>query len=307
MKKWLIFLSAVYIPTLAYADVLPLDDALRATYTACVGIDDNLTDLKKMARINTVVTGVGTGIGAGATVVGIIKTKKDGLRKQIDKQLRNLRTMSDTEFLRFLADISNYKRYQDMLDTEQKANKESKKLGTWRTSLMAGNTATNVAGAIIAGNNKIDDDLQTQIDNCKSTVKNLQVSIMQAKFNGEDVSEATEIANACHEFEYVDVSLINSKAQGAMTSSIIGATTGLAGTITSAVANSENVRKEDERKQGKKTDEDWQKEKDINTVANILAGTSTVASGVATVFNATQISAIKRVSAVAEKCTGVLK
>lgn len=307
MKKWLIFLSAVYIPTLAYADVLPLDDALRATYTACVGIDDNLTDLKKMARINTVVTGVGTGIGAGATVVGIIKTKKDGLRKQIDKQLRNLRTMSDTEFLRFLADISNYKRYQDMLDTEQKANKESKKLGAWRTSLMAGNTATNVAGAIIAGNNKIDDDLQTQIDNCKSTVKNLQVSIMQAKFNGEDVSEATEIANACHEFEYVDVSLINSKAQGAMTSSIIGATTGLAGTITSAVANSENVRKEDERKQGKKTDEDWQKEKDINTVANILAGTSTVASGVATVFNATQISAIKRVSAVAEKCTGVLK
>ena len=123
MKKWLIFLSAVYIPTLAYVDVLPLDDALRATYTACVGIDDNLTDLKKMARINTVVTGVGTGIGAGATVVGIIKTKKDGLRKQIDKQLRNLRTMSDTEFLRFLADISNYKRYQDMLDTEQKANK----------------------------------------------------------------------------------------------------------------------------------------------------------------------------------------
>lgn len=307
MKKWLIFLSAVYIPTLAYADVLPLDDALRATYTACVGIDDNVTDLKKMARINTVVTGVGTGIGAGATVVGIIKTKKDGLRKQIDKQLRNLRTMSDTEFLRFLADISNYKRYQDMLDTEQKANKESKKLGTWRTSLMAGNTATNVAGAIIAGNNKVDDDLQTQIDNCKSTVKNLQVSIMQAKFNGEDVSEATEIANACHEFEYVDVSLINSKAQGAMTSSIIGATTGLAGTITSAVANSENMRKEDERKQGKKTDEDWQKEKDINTVANILAGTSTVASGVATVFNATQISAIKRVSAVAEKCTGVLK
>ena len=50
-----------------------------------------------------------------------------------------------------------------------------------------------------------------------------------------------------------------------------------------------------------------QKEKNLNVTANILSGTTAVASGVATVFNATQISAIKKVSAVAEKCTEVLK
>lgn len=307
MKKIAFFLFAFYVPVLSHAEVLSLNNALRAAYTACVGIDDDLSELKKMAGINTVVTGVGTGLGIGATVIGIIKTKKDELREKLDKQLRNIRTMSDSEFLMFLADVSNYKQYQDMLKQEQEANKESKKLGNWRTGLMAGNTATNIAGAIISGNNKVHYDLQTQIDNCKTTIKNLQDSIIQAKIDGENVSEATEIANVCQEFEYVDISSINKRATGAMISSVVGATTGIAGTITSAVANSENVRKENDAKQGKKTDEDWKKEKNINTAANVLAGTSTVASGVATVFNATQIKAIKKVASVAEKCTEVLK
>ena len=49
------------------------------------------------------------------------------------------------------------------------------------------------------------------------------------------------------------------------------------------------------------------KEKNLNTTANILAGASTVASATATVFNATQISAIKKVAEVAQQCTEVLK
>lgn len=61
----------------AVASVLTLDDALRATYTACVGIDEELTDLKKMAGINTAITGVGAATGVGATVVGIVKEKTD--------------------------------------------------------------------------------------------------------------------------------------------------------------------------------------------------------------------------------------
>ena len=39
----------------------------------------------------------------------------------------------------------------------------------------------------------------------------------------------------------------------------------------------------------------------------IWAGTTTVASAAATVFNATQISAIKRAAAVADECEGALK
>ena len=54
----LLVFSICLLPGVVKADVLPLDDALRATYTACVGIDEELSDLKKMAGINTAVTGV---------------------------------------------------------------------------------------------------------------------------------------------------------------------------------------------------------------------------------------------------------
>lgn len=299
-------------PHFARAQVLPLYDALRATYTACVGIDDELSDLKKMAGINTAVTAVGTATGTGATVVGLVKAKTDRQIANLERLIQELHELEDNKpapndadkdaFLKefnssYDSAVTNIKNAQQELD---QLNTKSKRLGNWRTGLIAGTTATNVAGAIIAGKNKVDDDLQTQIDNCKTSVKDLRDSIMQARMNGEDITEASEIVSACGEYDYVDISPINKRAKGAMVSSIVGATTGLAGTVTSAVANSDKTR-DDNSDNGKQT------EKNLNTAANVLSGATTVATATATVFNATQISAIKKVASVAEKCTGVLK
>ena len=292
----------------ANADVLVLDDALRATYSACVGIDDGLSDLKKMAGINTAVTGVGTAVNTGATVVGIVKANKD---RDLEKLLEELRAqdesiskteLSEQEFSEGTTAWREYRKTNPKVAEDEiaKLTKQSKSLGNWRTGLLAGGTATNVAGAIIAGTNKVDADLQTQIDNCKVSVKNLRDSIMQARMNGTDVSEANSIAAACGEYDYVDISPINKRGKGAMVSSIVGATTGVAGTVTSAMANTDTTRNDN-------SDSGKQKEKNLNTASNVLAGASTVASATATVFNATQISAIKKVASVAEKCTGVLK
>ena len=294
------------------ADILPLDDALRATYTACVGIDDELADLKKMAGINTAITAVGTATGIGATATGLVKASKDKQAAELEKLIAEIQERGkDAQPL--TADeakkaIEEFNKSYDMaikdandakteLDT---LNKKSKKLGNWRTGLMAGSTATNVAGAIIAGTNKVDGDLKTQIDNCISSVETLRNSMMQARISGIDISEAESIASACGEYEYVDVSKINNRARGAMISSAVGAATGLGGTIVSATANSNKIRDA----QG---DAAQQREKNLNTAANVLAIGTTAASATATVFNATQISAIKKVAAVAEKCTGVLK
>lgn len=287
-----------------------LDDALRATYTSCVGIDNELADLKTMAGINTAVTGVGTGLGAGATIVGIVKANKDKQIAKLEEQLSKLREIQARRSFKapnraeLLAAVDAY--YQDTKDESkeiegqiEKLTSQSKKLGNWRTGLMAGNTATNVAGAIIAGNNKIDGDLEAQIKNCSAAVKNLRNVMMQARVMGVDITEADSIANACGGYDYVDISKVNNKAKGAFVSSIIGATTGVAGTVTSAMANTDATRNDN-------TESGKQKEKNLNLAANVLAGTSTVASGVATVFNATEISAIKKVAEVAQKCEGVL-
>lgn len=309
--RYIVFLFCIF-PLVTFANNLTLDDALRATYVACVGIDDELTDLKKMAGINTAITAVGTAAGAGATVTGLVKADKDRTAEELESMLREIdeiqvgaQPLTPEEFNRFLSEfnsvyntqITNVETIQSELD---KTNRQSKKLGNWRTGLVAGATATNVAGAIVAGKNKVDGDLKAQIDNCISSVANLRNSMMQARINGEDVSEAETIASACGEYEYVDISKINTKAKGAMISSAVGATTGLAGTVVSAAANTDKTRNDN-------TGTGKQKEKNLNATANVLAGATTVASATATVFNATQISAIKKVANVAEKCTGVLK
>jgi len=310
----------------ANAEYVELNDALRATYENCVGIDDALHDMKVRAGINTAVTGVGTGLGIGATAVGIAKANVD---KAIEEKLASMRSMSygaspdvvvvgSTEFMAALEqqlqqskseitikEVDAENPLKKALDAENERitaelTQKSKRLGNWRTGLIAGNTVTNVAGAIIASKNKVDKSLQEQIDGCIKSVRNLQNSIVAARINGEDVTEAQKIHHACAGFEYIDTSKINNRATGSMVSSIVGSGTGLAGTITSIMANSDKVRSND-------TPEGIKKEKNLNTAANVLSAGSAVASATATVFNASQIKAIKDVAKVAEQCTEVLK
>ncbi len=268
--------------------------------------------MKKMAGINTAVTAVGAAAGVGATVTGFVKQSKDNQAEELEKLIKELEELSkgateptEAEIEAFLAEFEQS--YDDAVKELEKHQQElkkletqSKKLGNWRTGLLAGSTATNVAGAIISGTNKVDDDLKTQIDNCVASVNALKRAMMQARMDGIDVAEGESIATACGEFEYVDISKINNRAQGAFISSLAGTATGLAGTVTSALANTDKTRNDN-------TESGKQREKNLNTAANVLSIGTTLASGTATVFNATQISAIKKVASVAEKCTGVLK
>jgi len=286
-------------------EVLDLDVALQKTYVACVGIDEELADLKKMAGINTAVTGVGTGLGAGATVVGLVKASKDKRIEDLENRLPNVRESygqtsydSDDAAVRLKA---AWDANTGTAQTEiEKLTKQSKSLGNWRTGLMAGATATNIAGATIAGVSLKKGDIQGRIDDCLIVVSDLRNSIAKAKTEGIDVREAQLIADVCSGYKGQDVSKIQKQAKGSVISSSVGATTGFVGTITSAVANNDRTRN-DNTASGK------QKEKNLNTASNVLAGTTTAASATATVFNALQISTIKRVAQVAAECEGALK
>lgn len=299
-----LFVLVGLLPMIASASEEQLVSALQGTYSACVGIDDSLADLKKMAGINTAITAAGTGLGVGAVVAGVKKADVDAKYNRIKQKLVSIiKGESELETTVVLNEEELMNEVEEFLKKEvskknevEKSTEEirdladkSKKLGNWRTGLLAGNALTNVAGAVVAGKNKVDDDLHAQIEVCRAAVKNLKMVAMQAKLDGMDVSEADRIVAVCGEFDYVDVSKINNRGKGAMLSSAVGATTGVAGTIASVVANN--------NKSGK----------NLDGAANTLAGASTVASGVATVFNATQISAIKKVATVATQCSEVLK
>ena len=312
MQKLLIAPLLLACATSAYGSQESLDAALRATYTACVGIDNELNDLRKMAGISTAVTSVGTLAGAGATVSGAIKMKTDATATSLQEILDQIKEKNKSNDTKYTTDQINelYKKFNASYQTAvtennaqtelDQLNKKSKKMGNWRTGLLATSTATSITGAILSSKSKADADLEASIDACKSSVENLRNAIMQARIDGLDISEANEIASACGEYEYVDLTKINSKAKGATISSSIGAATGATGTALSAVANGDKVR-------GDNTEEGQKKEKSMNIAATALSGTTAAASLVSAIFSGTQIKEIKKVSSVAEKCTGVLK
>ena len=309
MRNVFLFLLLTFFICNAYgANVLDLDSALQNTYRACVGIDENLHDLKVLAGINTAVTSVGTGLGVGAVATGFAKVATDKEIEELEKELERLSneyngaqpTQVDKDT--FLRECEEYEAANpNNINIEiDELNKKSKKLGNWRTGLLAGNTATNIAGAIISSKTINKDGIQGQIDSCISATRDLNNAILAAKVNGENVDEAQQIYKACREYEYVDIDAINNRGRGAMISASVGAGLGGVGTITSAVANSDNTRNDN-------SDDGKQKEKNLNTASNVLSVGATAASATATVFNATQIAAIKNIAKVSESCTGVLK
>lgn len=291
-----------------------LSAAIANARVACSGIGAQLGEMKTMAGINTAVTGVGTVAGGVALGTGIAKANVDKEAEELEKRIEELKRSSANVPVEHLI-IENKTAFDSQLnefvrtytaELQQReselsaAEQKSKNLGNWRTGTLATATATNIAGTVIAGTNKVRGDLKSQIDGCLTTVKTLSAVRMQAQMSNtatpEELARAENIVRACDGWSTVDIDSINKKSTGATVSAGVGAGLGLAGTITSASANSQLVH-----------DGDTDKEKNLNTVANVLAGGTTVASGVATVFNATQIGAIKRAASVADECEGALR
>lgn len=292
-----------------------LTAAIENVRTTCGNISAELSDMKKMAGITTAVTGVGTVAGGVALGTGLAKANVDKGIEELEAQIAELKKSRSGVPVEKL-EIANQNEFNQSLDDfvrtysaelQQKAaelsaaEKKSKTLGNVRTGTLATSTVANIAGAVMSGTNKVKGDLKQQIDECLASVKTLSNVRMQARIDGSatdtDLARAENIIRACDAWTTVDISSINKRSTGATVSSGIGAGLGLAGTIASASANSKDVRDGDDK----------QKEKNLNAAANVLAGGTTAASLTATIFNATQINAIKRAATVADECEGALR
>lgn len=289
-----------------------LTAAIENVRTTCGNISEELTDMKKMAGITTAVTGVGTVAGGVALGTGLAKANVDKEIADLEQQLakldvgRNLETIIisapnlQNELDQYQASLQTLSK-SELQEQKSEAEQKSKNLGNIRTGTLATSTVANIAGAVMSGTNRVKGDLKQQIDECLASVKTLSNIRMQARIDGSandtELARAENIIRACNAWTTVDVSSINNRSTGATVSAGIGAGLGLAGTITSASANSKDIRNGD----------DTQREKNLNTAANVLAGGTTAAGLSATIFNATQISAIKRAATVADECEGALK
>ena len=214
-----------------------LSDQIQITRSACSGISNAMDNLKKMAGINTAVTTVGTVTGGVALGTGIAKTSVDSelnaliekVQKLIDEKskipVEKIDVKNRSEFEQQLTEISGSisSTNERISELEQK----SKTLGNIRTGTLAATAVADTAGTIIAAKNKVDDDLQSRIDNCVTAVKRLSTARASAQAakttDTAEISKANTIINACRDWEYVNLTDINKKARGAAISSGTGA------------------------------------------------------------------------------------
>lgn len=320
----------------AGANASELSNAIDAVRVECGNVAAQLNDMKKRAGINTAVTAVGTAAGGGALGTGIARTKYVDTIEQADAiisdleqeleikknqnsaaraaqaakepawnaiaaeyaKLKNLTTVPE------MADIDDsdikgiQNKIQEVKNIRAQLSSRATGLGNVRTGLAATSTATNVAGAVVASKNTGDGDLADAIRTCGNAVKNLSNMQMQARLDktvtDAELNTATTIITACRDVDLIDTSKITKRAHGAMGASIAGAVTSGIATITSGVAVG-------------RADATDKKTRDLDTTANVFSGVGTASSLTATVFNATQISAIKKAAQIIDKCEEVLK
>ena len=264
----------------------------------CSGINMELQEIKKYSTANVIVTGVGTVAAGGALYAGIKKKDFDKKAEELEKKMENIENMSDSEFVAFLKEMARYQElkaeYDSMCKMKHDYQAQAHKLGNIRTGLMAGNTVTAVAGTIISSkNNKDSDSIQDMIQQCLDTIKNNEQKIGQTMFDC-DRNKYEKLKRVVSECQTLSTQNMEKVFRQTKTSAIISGVnigTGAAGTITSALAN--------------KNEYD-QKTKNMNTAANVLAGTSAVASGTSTLFNAATLKSINNNLHASELCEGAL-
>lgn len=300
MKK-MCFLLVLSILTGAVACA---DDTCEYEYIAnelqqnCSGINAELKQIKTYSTVNTVITGVGTVAAGGALYAGIKKKDLDKKAEELVKKMDNVENMSDAEFVDFLKETARYQelkeQYDSMCQIKHDYEAQSKKLGNIRTGLMAGNTATAVAGTIISSKNKKDSDsIKDMIQLCLDTIKNNEQKIGQSMIDCDrsQYEKLKKVVSECKMLHTENMGKVSKHNKVSTIVSGVNIGTGAAGTITSALAN--------QNKYDKKT-------KNLNTTANVLAGTSAVASGVSTVFNATTLKSINENLRTSELCEEAL-
>ena len=254
---------------------------------SCSGIKDDLKAIQVLAGVSTGASAVGTLTSGGALVTGIMKAKTD-------KKLNELSNMSSLELYEYAKNLEGEK---------SKLEKKSKTLGNIRTGLMAGSIATSATSTITSGiSMKKLDDLMDKMRDCDKAVTTLKSTINTVVEEEVNLTLTTyqDIVKSCSGLDTSNIKEI----KGVMTASTvvggIGAATSIAGTITSAMANSKNVRNAE-------GDEAEKKEKNLNLASNIMAGISTGTSAGGIVLGAVTLSKLAKNVDIAEKCEDALK
>lgn len=283
-------------------------EAYNVARVACSGIADEISKVTNISTANTVVSSVGTVASGGALVAGIAKSKEE---ERIDELIAEICesggcdadsvvTMSNQEFFEHV--ISPM---AEIVELQESINR-SKQLGNWRTGLMAGTIGTNLATAIMSGLNTNQSDLVQHIDACNMAIETVDSVVNELKTSGINpyenpiVNQLNGIGTYCSQMNLSDIEKIENRMKGVMGTSIAGGVIGVVGTTTSAVANSDKYM--DPVNKIRLTDAERDKERALNTTANVMAGANVVTGAVNAGLSISLITLTKKMINSAQNC-----
>lgn len=302
------------------------EEVYNATRIVCSGISEQIAKVANISTANTAIAGAGTIAATGALVAGVKKSNIDAeIESRLDEfcKVKDCTQNSETnaqgfynEIIEGLAEISTESGV-DKTDSKsiESMLEQSQKLGNWRTGLMAGTIGTNLATAILSGRNMNQSDLIQQITACNDmikTVSEVQHTLKTAGINPIENPVMRKLDNAktwCAQMNVADVEKIENRMKASLGTSIAGGVIGVAGTATSAAANSDKYSDINTRASlhASNNTAELQKAKNLNTAANIMSGAS-IATGVAgTAVNISLISLAKKMIKSAQRCEEVLQ
>ena len=315
-RMFLSFLMVVILP--AFADssddiISNAEQIFEATRITCSGISDEIAKVANISKANTAVTAVGTVAAGGALIAGIKKSQEDEEIERLVKAICDaggcsadgVEKMTNEQFfmnvLQPMAEIAEL----------QQRIKKSKKLGNWRTGLMAGTIGTNLASAIMSGLNINQSDLVQHISACNEMIKSIPDTENELKRAGVNpneyqvVKQLGSVRTWCNQIDVKDIEKIEKQMKGVMGTSIAGTAIGVVGVGTSAVANSDKYMDVDNKLN--MNNKDKKKEKALNTTANVMAGANIATGAVETGLNISLITLTKKLMQSAERCEEVLQ
>ena len=316
MKKLLVLFLCAF-PFVSFADTEELianaEQLYDATRLMCAGISDEISKVSNISKVNTAVTAAGTVAAGGALYAGIKKSQEEEEIEALIEEMcakggcdpDKVEAMDDATF--FETVIEPYARIAEL----QEKIEQSKKLGNWRTGLLAGTIGTNLASAIISGINTNQSDLIQHISACNEMVKRVPEISTQLNIAGVNpmehdvVNKLRNVSTWCNKIDTHDIEKIENRMKGVMGTSIAGTVIGAVGVGTSAAANSDKYM--DLENKVKLSEEDKKKEHALNTTANVMAGANVATGAVETGLNISLISLTKKLIASAERCEETLK
>lgn len=318
MKKIFVILFLIVGIAPAIADqtddvIAKAEQIFEATRITCSGISDEISKVSNISKANTAVTAVGTAAAGGALAAGVKKSQEE---KEIDRLIEEMcanggctpegvEAMSNEQFFTIvLQPMAQIAELQERID-------KSKKLGNWRTGLMAGTIGTNLASAIMSGLNINQSELEQHISACNEMITSVPDMENELRRAGVDPNEydvvkrLSSVRTWCNQIDIKDIEKIEKRMKGVLGTSVAGTAIGVVGVGTSAAANSDKYM--DVSNKVRMSDDDKQKEKALNTTANVMAGANIATGAIETGLNISLITLTKKLMQSAERCEEVLQ